>query len=170
MSKIGLSLKINTSQIDMNRLFNGAKGNYLDCRIFVDLAELDQYGNSGMIIQDVKKEEKEQGVKGNILGNGKVFWVEGGQAPQQAGQAPTQGFQQAPPQQQAPQQFAPQQPPQTPQGLTNNSLTQQAQQATHQPQAFAPQQMQQMPTLAQQAAQHPQAQQFDDDIPFNNPR
>ena len=152
--KIGLSLKINTSQIDMNRLFAGAKGNYLDCTIFVDLAELDQYGNSGMVTQDVSKEEKANGVKGNILGNGKVFWVEGGQAPQQAGQAPQQNFQQAPPQQAAPQQFAPQQPPQaTPQA----------------PQQFAPQQMQQAPTLAQQAAQHPQAQpaNFDNsEIPF----
>ena len=150
MSKIGLSLKINTSQIDMNRLFAGAKGNYLDCTIFVDLAELDQYGNSGMITQDVSKDEKAQGVKGNILGNGKVFWVEGGQAPQQAGQSPQQSFQQAPPQQAAPQQFAPQQPQQA-------------------PQQFAPQQMQQAPTLAQQAAQHPQAQpaNFDtSDIPF----
>ena len=151
MSKIGLSLKINTSQIDMNRLFAGAKGNYLDCTIFVELAELDQYGNSGMVTQDVSKDEKAKGVKGNILGNGKVFWVEGGQAPQQAGQAPQQGFQQAPPQQQAPQQqFAPQQPPQA-------------------PQQFAPQQMQQAPTLAQQAAQHPQAQpaNFDtSEIPF----
>ena len=153
MSKIGLSLKINTSQIDMNRLFNGAKGNYLDCTIFVDLAELDQYGNSGMVTQDVSKDEKAQGVKGNILGNGKVFWVEGGQAPQQAGQMPQQNFQQAPPQQQAPQQFAPQAPQQAPQ-----------QQA---PQQFAPQQMQQSPTLAQQAAQHPQARPQDfDDIPF----
>ncbi len=155
MSKIGLSLKINTSQIDMNRLFAGQKGNYLDCTIFVDLAELDQYGNSGMVTQDVSKDEKANGVKGNILGNGKVFWVEGGQAPQQAGQMPQQNFQQAPPQQQAPQQFAPQAPQQAPQ-----------QQA---PQQFAPQQMQQSPTLAQQAAQHPQAQpqRFDDrDIPF----
>lgn len=150
MSKIGLSLKINTSQIDMNRLFAGAKGNYLDCTIFVDLAELDQYGNSGMVTQDVSKDEKAKGVKGNILGNGKVFWVEGGQAPQQAGQAPQQSFQQAPPQQAPQQQFAPQQPPQA-------------------PQQFAPQQMQQAPTLAQQAAQHPQAQpaNFDtSEIPF----
>jgi hypothetical protein len=150
MSKIGLSLKINTSQIDMNRLFAGAKGNYLDCTIFVDLAELDQYGNSGMVTQDVSKDEKAQGVKGNILGNGKVFWVEGGQAPQQAGQMPQQNFQQAPPQQAPQQQFAPQQPPQA-------------------PQQFAPQQMQQAPTLAQQAAQHPQAQpaNFDNsEIPF----
>jgi hypothetical protein len=103
-----------------------------------------------MVTQDVSKDEKAKGVKGNILGNGKVFWVEGGQAPQQAGQAPQQNFQQAPPQQAAPQQFAPQQPPQ----------------ATQQ---FAPQQMQQAPTLAQQAAQHPQAQpaNFDtSEIPF----
>ena len=154
MSKIGLSLKINTSQIDMNRLFAGAKGNYLDCTIFVDLAELDQYGNSGMITQDVSKEEKAQGVKGNILGNGKVFWVEGGQAPQQAGQMPQQNFQQAPQQQAPQQQFAPQQPPQQ----------------QFAPQQLAPQQMQQAPTLAQQAAQHPQAQPYDDDIPFNQPR
>ena len=149
MKKIGLSLKINTSQIDMNRLFAGAKGNYLDCTIFVDLAELDQYGNSGMVTQDVSKDEKAKGVKGNILGNGKVFWVEGGQAPQQVGQAPQQNFQQAPPQQAPQQQFAPQQQQQA-------------------PQQFAPQQMQQAPTLAQQAAQHPQAQPqgFVDDIPF----
>ena len=157
MSKIGLSLKINTSQIDMNRLFAGQKGNYLDCTIFVDLAELDQYGNSGMVTQDVSKDEKANGVKGNILGNGKVFWVEGGQAPQQAGQMPQQNFQQAPPQQQAPQQFAPQAPQQAPQ-----------QQA---PQQFAPQQMQQAPTLAQQqqtmnTANRENPQDFSDDIPF----
>jgi hypothetical protein len=35
-----------------------------------------------MITQDVSKQEKDQDVKGNILGNGKVFWVENGQAPQ----------------------------------------------------------------------------------------
>jgi hypothetical protein len=73
-------------------------------------------------------------------------------------QAPQQGFQQAPPQQ-APQQqfapqFAPQWPPQAPQMIA----------------PINPQQMQQAPTLAQQAAQHPQAQPCDDDIPFNQPR
>ena len=75
MAKIALALKINLSQIDMTRAFQGQKGQYLDATIFVDMDELDQYGNSGMITQDVSKEEKGQGVKGNILGNGKVFWV-----------------------------------------------------------------------------------------------
>lgn len=108
MGKIALSLKIDVSKIDKARLFAGQKGTYLDATIFVDLEQLDQYGNSGMITQDVSKDEKAQGVKGNILGNGKVFWVENGQAPQ----AQAQGFQQ---QTQAPQQQA-QAPQQQPQG------------------------------------------------------
>ena len=103
MSKIALSLKINVSQIEKARLFVGQKGAYLDATIFVDLSELDQYGNSGMITQDVSKEEKQQGIKGNILGNGKIFWVENGQAPQPQGQS----FQQQAPQQQQQQQQAP---------------------------------------------------------------
>ena len=95
MSKIALGLKIDLSKMDMARIFNGKNGaQYLDATIFVDLEQLDQYGNSGMITQDVTKEEKAQGVKGSILGNGKVFWVENGQAPQ--AQQQNQGYQQAP--------------------------------------------------------------------------
>ena len=75
--KIGLSLKIDVSKIDKERLFKGAKGTYLDATIFVDADNLDQYGNSGMITQDVTKDEKEAGTKGAILGNGKVFWKDG---------------------------------------------------------------------------------------------
>jgi len=111
MAKIGVSLKINVSQIDKLRLFSGQKGKYLDATVFIDLDQLDQYGNSGMITQDVSKDEKAQGVKGNILGNCKVFWADGGQAPQQQSQS-GQGFQQAPQQgfqQQAPQQQMPSQ-------------------------------------------------------------
>ena len=101
MAKIGVSLKINVSQIDKARLFKGKKGAYLDATVFIDIDQLDQYDNSGMITQDVSKEEKQQGVKGNILGNCKVFWKD---QPQQG------GFQQqSAPQQQAPQQQAPQQ-------------------------------------------------------------
>jgi len=95
--KIGVSLKVNVAKIDKARLFQGKNGNvYLDATVFIDVNELDQYGNSGMITQDVKKEEKAQGVKGNILGNCKVFWNDAGQAPQQ--QAPQQQqYQQQPP-------------------------------------------------------------------------
>ena len=83
MSKIGVSLKIDVSKIEKARLFKGQKGVYLDATVFIDTAQLDQYGNSGMITQDVKKEEKDQGVKGAILGNCKVFWNDAGQQPQQ---------------------------------------------------------------------------------------
>lgn len=86
MAKVGVSLKVNLSAIDMQRIFQGQKGQYLDATVFIDLDQLDQYGNSGMITQDVKKEEKDQGVKGNILGNCKVFWSDSGQAPQQPAQ------------------------------------------------------------------------------------
>tara|TARA_R110000737_G_scaffold353117_1_gene402428 strand:- start:9898 stop:10365 length:468 start_codon:yes stop_codon:yes gene_type:complete len=102
MGKIALALKINLNEIDMARVFQGKKGQYLDATIFVSMDELDQYGNSGMITQDVSKEEKAAGTKGAILGNGKVFWVENGQAPQQAGQqSQGGGFNQQAPQYQS---------------------------------------------------------------------
>ena len=74
MSKVGIGLKIDVTKIDKNRLFKGNKGVFLDVTTFVDLDEFDQYGNSGMITQDVYKEEREAGIKGPILGNCKVFW------------------------------------------------------------------------------------------------
>ena len=58
MSKVGVSLKINVSEIDKSRLFAGQKGKYLDATVFIDLDQLDQYGNSGMITQDVSKEDR----------------------------------------------------------------------------------------------------------------
>lgn len=91
MAKIGVSLKVNLDAIEAARVFKGQKGSYLDATVFIDLDELDQYGNSGMITQDVKKEEKAQGVKGAILGNCKVFWGEGVQVPQASQQSPQQG-------------------------------------------------------------------------------
>lgn len=67
-----ISLKIDVSKIDKGRLFKGKKGTYLDAICFYD-DEKDQYGNNGMIVQSVSKEEREQGVQGNILGNAKTF-------------------------------------------------------------------------------------------------
>jgi hypothetical protein len=103
MSKVGVSLKIDVSKIDKARLFKGSKGTYLDATVFIELNEFDQYGNSGMITQDVTKDEKQQGVKGNILGNCKVFWSDTQQAPQQ--------YQQPQQQMQAPQDQQPMQAP-----------------------------------------------------------
>lgn len=79
MAKYGVSLKIDVSKIDKARLFKGAKGTYLDATVFIDEGEQDQYGNNGMITQDVSKEERDNKVQGAILGNCKVFWRGEGQ-------------------------------------------------------------------------------------------
>ena len=76
--KVGVSVKLNLSKTDKARLFKGEKGTYLDATMFIDLDNQGQYGDNGMITQDVSKEEREQGVKGAILGNVKVFYKEGG--------------------------------------------------------------------------------------------
>lgn len=99
MAKVGVSIKLDVTKIDKSKLFQGQKGTYLDAQVFIDTDELDQYGNSGMITQAVSKEEKQQGVKGNILGNVKVFWKD-----QQAPQPQRPPMQQAPQQQYTPQQ------------------------------------------------------------------
>ena len=106
--KIGVRVKMNVSQIDKARLFKGTKGVYLDATVFIDVDQKDQYDNNGMITQDITKEEKEQGVQGNILGNVQVFWSDAQPAPQQQQQGG--GFQQqAKPQQNFEQGFAGQQ-------------------------------------------------------------
>jgi len=106
MAKIGVSIKIDVTKIDKARLFQGAKGTYLDLTAFIDLDQQDQYENNGFISQSVSKEERAQSVQTPILGNTKVFFDDRQQAPQQAPQQPQ--YQQQAPQQQA-QQQAPQQ-------------------------------------------------------------
>ena len=67
-----ISVRIDVSKIDKARLYKGDKGTYLDAVILLN-TESDQYGQNGMILQQVSKEERESGVKGNILGNVKIL-------------------------------------------------------------------------------------------------
>jgi hypothetical protein len=55
-------------KIDKKKLYQGGKGTYLDA-VIIMRDEPDQYGNIGMIVQGSTKEEREQGIKGAILGN-----------------------------------------------------------------------------------------------------
>ena len=64
-----ISLKIDVTKIDKSRLFKGEKGTYLDA-VLIETPN-NQYGDDYMIVQSVSKEEREQGVRGEILGNGK---------------------------------------------------------------------------------------------------
>jgi urease gamma subunit len=65
---MNISLKIDVTKIDKARLYKGKKGTYLDAVVFMS-EETDQYGNDGMIVQSVSQEEREKGVRGEILGN-----------------------------------------------------------------------------------------------------
>ena len=95
MAKVGIELNIDVTKIDKSKLYQGQKGTYLTMTAFVDLDNKDQYDNNGMIVQKVTKEEQQQGVKGAILGNSKVFWSDANQVQQQAPQQQN-GFQSQP--------------------------------------------------------------------------
>ena len=107
MSKIGVRLSIDVKSIEKARLVEHSNGKvYLNMTAFIDPHNEGKYGDHGMITQDVSKEEKDNGVKGAILGNCKVFWQEPAQqqTSQYQQQAPQQ-YQQQAPQQQAPDNF-----------------------------------------------------------------
>jgi hypothetical protein len=63
-----IKCKIDVTKIDKSRLYKGAKGTYLDFDV-ITKDEPDQYGNVGMITQQISKEDREAGKKGAILGN-----------------------------------------------------------------------------------------------------
>ena len=87
--KVGLSVRIDVTKIDKERLYKGEKGTYLDLTTFVDTAEQDQYENNGFIAQSQSKEEREAGgERPPILGNVKVFYTDGESAPVQSNSAP----------------------------------------------------------------------------------
>ena len=94
MAKLGISIKIDVTKIDKARIFEGKKGKYIDLSTFIDLDQVDEYGNNGFISQSVSKEERQQGVQTPILGNCRVFYSEGlgnQQGYDQQGTAPAQG-------------------------------------------------------------------------------
>ena len=87
--KIGVNISIDVTKIDKARIVEGKKGKYIDVTAFIDLDEQDEYGNNGMVTQNVTKEEREAGVRGPILGNAKVFYRDEGQ-PQPKQKSPVQ--------------------------------------------------------------------------------
>jgi len=106
--KYGVRIKINVSMILKEWLFAGKKGKYLDATVFLTPNDEGQYGDHGMVTQDVPQavSQADPTVKqGPILGNCTVFWSEGVQ--QQPPQAPAQQQYQAPTAPQAPAQPQP---------------------------------------------------------------
>ena len=77
MARVGLSVRIDVTKIDKERLYKGEKGTYLDLTTFIDTENKDQYENNGFISQSVSKEEREGGVQTPILGNVRVIYQDG---------------------------------------------------------------------------------------------
>lgn len=74
--KIGLTVSVDVTKILKERLFQGKKGVYLDLTTFIDLENVDQYGNNGFISQSQTKEERDSGATHTpILGNCKLFYT-----------------------------------------------------------------------------------------------
>ena len=72
--KLGISISIDVTKIEKDRLFTGKKGTYLDLTTFIDTENADQYDNHGFISQSTSKQERDAKVKTPILGNCKVFY------------------------------------------------------------------------------------------------
>jgi len=67
-----MQIKIDVNKIDKQRLYPGKKGTYLTAAIILH-DETDEYGNDGVVIEQISKEERESGHKGTILGNVKFL-------------------------------------------------------------------------------------------------
>ena len=64
-----ITARIDVTQIDKSRLYQGKKGKYLD--IVLIPTPNAKYEQTHMVVQSVSKEERDQEIKGNILGNAK---------------------------------------------------------------------------------------------------
>ena len=73
----GLSIGINVKEIEKARLVQAGDKIFLNATVWFKPGETDSYGQHGMITQNVSKEEKDNGVKGHILGNIKCFHTKG---------------------------------------------------------------------------------------------
>ena len=62
--------QINVEKINKERLYKGGKGTYLNFKLIP--TPNSEYGDY-MIVESTTKEEYEAGVKGAILGNGKIL-------------------------------------------------------------------------------------------------
>jgi hypothetical protein len=68
-----IKLKIDVMKISKPDMFVGAKGTYLDIVLIENRDGIDQYGNEGMVVQEISKEARESGRKGPIIGNYRII-------------------------------------------------------------------------------------------------
>lgn len=91
MAKVGVEIRIDVTKIPKEKLYKGKKGTYLTMTSFINLDEIDQYGNNGMVV--VKKDKDEQ--DSPILGNAQIFWSDSWDVKAQRGEQNNQQSTQA---------------------------------------------------------------------------
>ena len=74
MATIGLNFSIDVTKLDKTRFYQGKKGTYANLTVFVD-SEQSQYGDNGIISEQLSKEEREQKLQLPIIGNVKIFYT-----------------------------------------------------------------------------------------------
>jgi len=65
-----ITIKIDVTKINKAKLYKGEKGTYLNCTMIE--TPNSEYGDY-MIVEETTKAERDGGVKGTILGNGKTI-------------------------------------------------------------------------------------------------
>ena len=70
MATIGVNFGINKAKIDQSRIEKG----WLNCTVFINLDEKDQFDNSGGIKQRITKEERDGGMLLDYIGNVSIFY------------------------------------------------------------------------------------------------
>ncbi len=71
-----IATSIDLNKIPKDKIIDGKKGKYLPITITLN-DELDQFGNSGPVVVQQTKEEREAKVAKVYLGNVKVVWTNG---------------------------------------------------------------------------------------------
>jgi hypothetical protein len=87
-----IRLSIDVIKISKERLYPGKNGaKYLNAVLIENRNGVDQWGNAGMIVEDVTQDERQAGKKGVIIGNYKnLGGASGGGQPRPAAQRPQQ--------------------------------------------------------------------------------
>lgn len=83
-----IKYKIDVTKIDKALLYKGEKGTYLNGVFFENKNGPSEYGDDGFIVQDVTKEQRDQGVKGPIIGNWRHLKPKSTPAPKPATESP----------------------------------------------------------------------------------
>lgn len=71
---------IDVTKISKYKLYKGKKGTYCNVTIVLNDSE-DEYGNIISISENQSKEDRENKVKKNYLGNGKLIWSDENDTP-----------------------------------------------------------------------------------------